>query len=149
MLQVSEAIRFEDEEEAQGERDFSEIQEQVYIQEHDNLLWTNNVPLKRGFILWPGNFLFVLLITQQGCLQTNVICCCLFRECFQRAEALRLKQEELLERKEKEGGGGELTSGEEQRQTVAAGEGEEGEEEGSSDDELMDELEMDWRAKHS
>ena len=44
MLQVSEAIRFEDEEEAQGERDFSEIQEQVYehfpntLQEHDNLL---------------------------------------------------------------------------------------------------------------
>ena len=75
----------------------------------------------------------------------------MFRECFQKAEALRLKQEELLERKEKEGGSGELTSGEEQRETVAAsGErGEEGEEEDSSDDELMDELEMDWRAKHS
>ena len=83
----------------------------------------------------------------------NLLC----RGCFQKAETLRLKQEEILERKRKDGTSGEVSSGEGERGKTAefssrleVGEkGKSGDEGGSSDDELMDELEMDWRAKHS
>ena len=77
----------------------------------------------------------------------------MFRECFQKAEVLRLKQEEFLERRSSEGGHCETqdsSSGGDRGESEGSGEmGESGEEEGSSDDELMYELEMDWRAKHS
>ena len=70
---------------------------------------------------------------------------------------LRQKQERLIERRGSTSE--ELTEGEEREGVgpsgVVIGEVEEEEEEGESsmeggsDDDLMDELEMDWRAKHS
>ena len=77
-----------------------------------------------------------------------------FRECFQKAEALRLKQEEILERKSKEGASGDVSSREGKTAEFSSGlevveKGGSGDEGGSSEDELMDELEMNWRAKHS
>ena len=66
------------------------------------------------------------------------------RGCFQRAEVLRLKQEELLERRGEVEETAPCTS-----KDVCRGEKEGGvvDEDGSSDKD--DELEMDWRAKHS
>ena len=71
------------------------------------------------------------------------------RECFKKAEALRVRQEELLVRRGKE----DTSKSSDSRKTLGAGgsgleEGdkEDSEESGSSD---LDDLEMDWRAKHS
>ena len=71
------------------------------------------------------------------CVCVAVLC----RECFQKAEALRLKQEQLQQERRIAPRGDEELSG--------GGASEMGEEGESGEDELLDELEMDWRAKHS
>lgn len=75
--------------------------------------------------------------------QQDLISFC--RECFQRAEVLRQKQEELEARRSDgapsttEGGGG----------AGDTGGGESGDDSDSSSGGDLDGLEMDWRAKHS
>lgn len=87
------------------------------------------------------------------CLDRHVQNYFLFRECFKKAEVLRLKQEELLGDRSKECSRESSTSRDkhvkkEETHLVAGGEEERTE---SSDDSAcdLDDLEMDWRAKHS
>ena len=73
----------------------------------------------------------------------------LFRECFQRAEALRLKQEDLLEKRGK-GESKQRESTLRDGRTRQSVKGVALEDSGDdSDDVDLDNLEMDWRAKHS
>ena len=63
------------------------------------------------------------------------------RGCFQRAEALRVKQEEILSQRE------DRDTGTSHREEESEEMGGNGDEDSDIDDELL--LELDWRAKHS
>lgn len=71
------------------------------------------------------------------------------RECFQKAEVLRQKQEALLAgRAPSTSDGGEPSASEDKKGEVERGEDSVDESDSSSCSDL-DDLEMDWRAKHS